>query len=203
MAIIFCHNCGMQSSGGNFCASCGSNLNQTLSINSNKNTESSVELISCAPATLNSGKDKPYFALGSFNFIHSVGLPIAENVLCRTFYCYDKIVFESSGVVFTLPMEIISDVTLKSDVEIQKNFVSSVGGAVGGAVLFGPLGAIIGGRAKQKKSKKTTYYLVITYIKDNQVQYIGFDVTHTIFAANKLLKLHKKRTQQQKISVEL
>ena len=35
--------------------------------------------------------------------------------------------------------------------QISKQAVSSAGGAVAGAVLFGPLGAIIGGRAKGVK----------------------------------------------------
>lgn len=43
---------------------------------------------------------------------------------------------------------------IKTDKEIQQQYVSSVGGAVGGAVLFGPLGAITGGRAKKKTVKE-------------------------------------------------
>ena len=56
-------------------------------------------------------------------------------------------------MTFKLLKEKITDVTMTNDIEIQKNNVSSIGGAVSGAILFGALGAIIGGRAKNKKVK--------------------------------------------------
>lgn len=44
-------------------------------------------------------------------------------------------------------------------------------------MLFGPLGAVIGGRAKEKKSKKMYQYLIITYESNGEIKYIGFDAT--------------------------
>ncbi|MEH2944892.1 hypothetical protein VSQ32_19130 [Lachnospiraceae bacterium KK002] len=55
---------------------------------------------------------------------------------------------------FELEKSKITDMCIKTDKEIQQQYVSSVGGAVGGAVLFGPLGAITGGRAKKKTVKE-------------------------------------------------
>ena len=63
---------------------------------------------------------------------------------------------------------------MKTDVEIQKQYVSSVGGAVGGYMLFGGLGAMIGGRAKERETAKTEYYLIITYRKNDELAYISF-----------------------------
>jgi len=51
-----------------------------------------------------------------------------------------------------------------------------VGGAIGGAMLFGTLGAMVGGRAKEKQSKVVEYYFIITYLKDDGVGHLSFRV---------------------------
>jgi hypothetical protein len=58
-------------------------------------------------------------------------------------------------------------VKMVNDVQIQEQYVSSVGGAIAGGVLFGVPGAVIGGRAKKKQIKTNETSLVITY-KDNE-----------------------------------
>lgn len=71
---------------------------------------------------------------------------------------------------------------------MQKGYTSSISGAVGGAILFGPLGAMVGGRAKQKTSKVVTYYLVVTYQGDNEdIKYISFEVTNDLKNAKALI----------------
>lgn len=105
---------------------------------------------------------------------HVNGLPIAENQVCKVVSYPDKYEITASGVSFNLPKDRVTDICIKTDVEIQKQAVSSIGGAVAGAVLFGPLGAIIGGRAKDRKVKTTSKYLIFTYMKDEEVKYIGF-----------------------------
>ena len=84
---------------------------------------------------------------------HVNGLPIAENVACQILSYPDRFEFKSSGMNFNLAKSKITDICIKTETEIQSQYVSSIGGAVGGAVLFGPLGAVIGGRAKKKKTK--------------------------------------------------
>lgn len=115
---------------------------------------------------------------GAYN--HVYGLSIPENAPCKLFIHDDKIVIESSGVKFNLYKDKILDVCIKTETEIQKQYVSSVGGAIAGGALFGPLGAIVGGRAKEKKSKTKTKYLIYTYEKDNEVDYISFDLLNGI-----------------------
>ena len=58
-------------------------------------------------------------------------------------------------------------VKMVNDVQIQEQYVSSIGGAIAGAALFGVPGAVIGGRAKKKQIKTNETSLVITY-KDNE-----------------------------------
>lgn len=109
-------------------------------------------------------------------FFHTVGLSLPEKAKCHVYLCNDKIVIEGNGITFNLSRNKITDISLKTDKEISKAYVSSSGGAVGGALLFGPLGALIGGRVKEKKDITTTTYLIFTYDKEGHPEYIAFDV---------------------------
>ncbi len=128
--------------------------------------------------------------------LHTYGLPIAEGVGCTIYAYQERIEFNSGTTNITLSRNKITDMCVKTETDIQQQYISSVGGAVGGAVLFGPLGAIIGGRAKKKKSKTNTYYLIITYKKDDSsLTYLGFDVSNCFFQANELVtNFHKTNT---------
>ncbi|WP_162868789.1 hypothetical protein, partial [Klebsiella pneumoniae] len=64
------------------------------------------------------------------------GLPINEDAETYLYRCEDKVVFERNENTYELELEKIKDITIKTDIEIQKSYVSSVGGAVGGYVLF-------------------------------------------------------------------
>ena len=126
-------------------------------------------------------------------FHHVNGLPIPENVLCEVF-SYPEI---------KLPKEKITDISIKTDTEIQQQLVSSAGGAIAGAMLFGSLGAIIGGRVKTKKVKTTTNYLIITYKSENELKYIGFDIQNNPSSADKLVKEFQKSNSASGVKIEL
>ena len=57
------------------------------------------------------------------------------------------------------------------------HLVSSAGGALAGGMLFGPLGAIVAGRTKVKKNRAVTNYLIFTYLADEGISYISFELT--------------------------
>lgn len=109
---------------------------------------------------------------------HISGLPIVEGKACILTFQQSGLLFSvgDSEQTFDLSYDRILNLDIKTDVEIQKHIVSSVGGAVGGAVLFGSLGAMIGGRAKEKVTKEIDYYFIISYTKDNELEYITFDL---------------------------
>lgn len=107
---------------------------------------------------------------------HFTGLPLAEGTNCTIQHNPDGFVFTAGGNTFNLLNDKITDMCIKTNVEIQRQYVSSIGGAVGGAVLFGPIGAMIGGRAKEKRTTNLTHYLILTYLKDGQVAYICFEI---------------------------
>jgi hypothetical protein len=125
---------------------------------------------------------------------HATGLLIPENTWAQLFYCEDKIVIEANNTTFNLPLDKITDITVKTDVEIQKYATSSVGGAIAGGIMFGVLGALIGGRTKTKTDKTIRSYLIITYQSDNETKYMAFSVTGTP-KSHEFVKLFKERAK--------
>lgn len=125
---------------------------------------------------------------------------MAEKVVCSVYYLPDKLVIESGAANFSLPTDRITDISVITDVEIQKHYTSSIGGAVGGALLFGPLGAMIGGRPKKQMSENVTFYLVFTYLKEEEIKYVTFDATKKLIEARQLEKLFK---EQGRTSIEV
>ncbi len=129
------------------------------------------------------------------DFFHVNGLPIAEGTFCQLLSYPDRYDFVSGKMKFSLEKEKVTDVCCKTETEIQQQYVSSIGGAVGGAVLFGPIGAMIGGRAKKKTDKTMHLYLIITYMSDNEVKYIGFESKSVSSKINKIVaEFNENRT---------
>lgn len=108
--------------------------------------------------------------------VHMAGLPLAQDVWCDIKIGDDYVEIIGSGNTFKLDLAKITDMQGKTDVDIQKQYSSSAGGAVAGAMVFGPLGAIIGGRAKKKTTQTLEHYFIITYQKDGAPAYISFRV---------------------------
>lgn len=133
---------------------------------------------------------------------HVNGLPIAENINCDVTATDDKFIFSSGVMKFELEKSKIIDMCINTDRELQQQYVSSVGGTIAGGVLFGPLGAIIGGRAKKKKVKNEVHnYFIITYQSDG-IKYIGFEVGFNMASANKFISEFKSsHMEQQTISL--
>lgn len=116
----------------------------------------------------------------------------------------DRIEFKAGTTNIKLAREKITDMCLKFDTEIQNQAVSSVGGAIAGGVMFGTLGAIIGGRAKTKKVKNTTQYLIITYAgEQGELKYIGFDIKNNPPSAAKLVKEFRELNTNSGVQIEL
>lgn len=137
-------------------------------------------------------------------FHHVNGLPLAENLLCEVFSYPDRIEFKAGTTNIKLAREKITDMCLKFDIEIQNQAVSSIGGAIAGGVMFGTLGAIIGGRAKNKKVKTTTQYLIITYTgEQGELKYIGFDIKNNPPSAAKLVKEFRELNTNSGVQIEL
>ena len=136
-------------------------------------------------------------------FHHISGLPIVEDTLCEVYSFPDRLDFKAGTTEITLPKDKITDMSIKTDTEIQNQAVSSVGGAVAGAMLFGAIGAVIGGRAKNKKVKTVTKYLIITYLGDTEPKFIIFDIKNNPQSADKLVKEFQKTDSSSGVKIEL
>ena len=126
-----------------------------------------------------------------FDLKHAHGLPIADGASTTICELEDSFVFKSGGNNFTIMKDKITDISKKTDTEIQQQKVSSVGGAVGGALLFGALGAVIGGQAKNYTTETHRSYLIFTYLnKNDEIAYLCFEIYATHLHANveKLIK---------------
>lgn len=129
-------------------------------------------------------------------FRHVNGLPLAEDVFCEIHSYPDRYEVISRAMQFSLSKDKVRDVCMKTETEIREQYVSSVGGAVGGAMLFGALGAMIGGRVKKKTDRTLHTYLIITYISEEEIKYIGFDATADWGTVNKLVKEFRERNTE-------
>lgn len=118
---------------------------------------------------------------------HEYGLSLPKDIRCKLTSFSDRIEIESNNMKFNLYKKDIVNAYLKTDVEITSQYVSSAGNAVAGAMMYGPAGAAIGGRIKEKKYKETHYYVILTYNKDNKMNFIGFDATNSYPQATKLV----------------
>lgn len=117
--------------------------------------------------------------IGAFSIMmakHMAGLSLGQGAECALYLCPDKMIFEKDASTFNLFFNKVLDITVKTNVEIQREYGTSVGGAIAGGALFGPLGAMVGGM--QEKEKKIVHkYLIYTYQNNDRVDYISFDVT--------------------------
>lgn len=149
-------------------------------------------------------QDKRHEQLSTCTASHVNGLPLAENATCVIKSLSDKFLFSSGSATFDLEKNKITDMCIKTDTEIQQQYVSSMGGAVGGALLFGPVGAIIGGRAKKKTvSHKTKNYLIITYESNGEIKYIGFDVSFCIASARMFVNEYNSTADKNNLNISL
>lgn len=133
---------------------------------------------------------------------HFYGLPIAENITTQIFSCPNEYEFLANNNSFKLNKNKVTDVAITNDIEIQKNNVSSIGGAVGGALLFGPIGAMIGGRTKEKTSKIVNSYLIFTFLDNNEIKYVAFNCTGNT-KAYKFVKEFKQYHSQMSATINL
>lgn len=134
---------------------------------------------------------------------HIYGLDVPESAPCEFYICQDKYIFIRNNTEMKLSFDKITDVSLRTNREIQTQYVSSAGGAVGGALLLGPLGAIIGGRTKKKTDISTTTYLIIAYDKNGETSYICFLVQNFKLSQKCISAFKNSPSFHQKKSIDL
>lgn len=99
------------------------------------------------------------------------GLPIPTGTKCSLYLKSNCILCKSAGTEFSIPKERIISVVVDKSKNIQKQIVSSAGGALAGGLMLGAVGAAFGGRAKTKKVvSKKTFLSVVYKGKDGEVK---------------------------------
>lgn len=130
---------------------------------------------------------------------HEYGLTLPEDIQCKLTSFNDRIEIEGNNMRINLYKKDIVNTYLKTDVEITSQYVSSAGDAIAGAMMYGPLGASFFGRVKEKKHKETHHYLIITYNKNNEINFIGFDATYNYPQATNLVVEIKAGLSEKKV----
>ena len=135
---------------------------------------------------------------------HACGLPIAEGLTCTILSYSDRLDITSGTAHITLNKSKITDMCVKKETDIQKQYVSSAGGAVGGALLFGAAGALIGGMAHKKTIRSTSNYLIITYKKETgSISYLAFRVGMATLSATMLAQEFHRDHPNAGVNLEL
>ena len=134
-------------------------------------------------------------ALYMIELPHTAGLPVPHNTLCTLFYCNRQIEINANGVEFTLDFSKLHDICVKTSTEIQKQLVSSAGGAIAGAALAGWLGAAIFGGVQERQIKTTRHYMIFTYTSSSGIDYIAFEVPYHRRYVNYFIEEFNKRPQ--------
>ena len=153
------------------------------------------------------GKDSSFLKSGSFFYSCKLklvgGLPFPEGTTCKMKYGKEKMLFLSNGQEVSLDASKLVDISVMTNTEIQKQYVSSAGGALAGLVTLGPLGAVMFGGTKQKKLTNKTKYLVITYSSNDEVKYLVFDVTRNLYVGNQIKNFYWDLKRNPAIKSEL
>ena len=123
--------------------------------------------------------------------------------MCKLTCFRSRIIIQANGQEFNLQTDKLIDVSIMTNTEIHKQYVSSAGGAVAGAMLLGPIGAILGGSDSKRSIKTNTKYLIFTYLADVQTKYILFDVTKKTPQAKRLVKQFSYLKNKDTVKIDL
>lgn len=112
---------------------------------------------------------------------HIYGLPIAKGLEVYVYYEANGFLINFNDRIFGLGYDVVTDISVRTDQEIQSSYVSNAGGAVAGGMMFGPVGALIGGGPQRMTSTTFTEYLIITYIKNGELAYLCFELPNSSY----------------------
>ncbi|MNV72021.1 hypothetical protein D3C71_1650750 [compost metagenome] len=125
--------------------------------------------------------------------------------MCNLSLLNDQLLISGGGTDFALNLDQIGAAEIKTDVEIAHIVSSSAAKGIAGGLLFGPIGLVVGSRAKSKEKRTATPYLIINYTNsDNILSAIMFEASGNPWGANKFLgKLRPLISNNPKRQVQL
>lgn len=120
--------------------------------------------------------------------LHVEGLPLAEKTLCSLSLVDNTLVISGGGSEFVLNTSQIGAAEVKTDVEIAHIVTSSAAKGIAGGLLFGPIGLVVGSRAKSKEKRTATPYLILNYTNSEGVlSSMLFEASLNMWGLNKFL----------------
>ncbi len=136
--------------------------------------------------------DGPRF---SGTFAHVSGLGIPAGAKCRISYWDSALHISALNHDFTLPHEKVRSASLLTRKEVQRQYVSSAGGAVAGAMLLGPLGAAVGGGVRRRSVRSRDRFLIFGYDggQPNETRFLVFHLTQWGDRGHRFVSAYKKR----------
>lgn len=150
---------------------------------------------------------KRAFDKGDFVFSgkmkYAGGLNLPVNAVCNVHCLRSEMIIESNGQDFHLPSDKLISVSIMKNTEMKRQYVSSPGGAIAGAIIAGPLGALIGGGVSKRNIRLKSRYLVIAYESKERIEYILFDATYNASVANRLNKHYRYLQKRTNVRIDL
>lgn len=127
---------------------------------------------------------------------HVYGLPVSEFLICNCYISKENYIFVCDEREFVLKRKSITDKYLTTDIEIQKQAVSNVGGAIAGAKAFGAIGALLASSAKVIDVTTIKRLLIIEYKSDEgEDKSLAFDITGKLSDANAKFYFNIKKSE--------
>lgn len=119
------------------------------------------------------------------------GLPIPQNTDLTIKLTPSELSMVGNGQEFEVNFLKLMMIDVKFDVEMEKIIQQSAPGMVIGAVTFGVIGAMIGGRVKTKEKRVVNHFLIVNYQTD-ELKTIVIDVTKDWHNAAQLVDYFRK-----------
>ncbi len=112
---------------------------------------------------------------GTFTLVS--GLDIPAGARCSLAYWPDHLAVTALGRTYELPLARIAAAEAATVRTVRRQYVSSAGGAVAGGMLFGPIGALLGGAARPRSVRDSSVLLLVAYTAPES----GTDMRYLVF----------------------
>ncbi|MFD3271522.1 hypothetical protein ACE3MS_15490 [Paenibacillus dendritiformis] len=109
-------------------------------------------------------------AISAFTADHVEGIGLTSMAECDIYLFADKVLIDSFGRKFEIPLSRIRAAEFKSEQEIKEKSKTVAGRALIGTLLVPGLGTIVGGMSgigNKKVKGETNFYLIINFIDSN------------------------------------
>lgn len=128
---------------------------------------------------------------------HVYGLPLSEWLPVACYIAKDKYVFIGDGKEFIMSRSKIKNKYITTDIDIQKQAVSNVKGAIAGSQAFGAIGALLADNAKIVNVTTIKKLLIFEYESDSgDVKTFAFDIANKLSESDAIYKFAIKKQKE-------